>query len=68
MLRIRVTMSIRLFIYEFLGRKLCDIPVPKGLFKREVYLTLGRSMRKRVQMDGRSLEEREVSDRLLLSY
>jgi DNA adenine methylase len=50
------------------GRKLCDIPVPAGLFVREVFITVGRSMLKRFQMDGRTLEAHEVSDRLLLTY
>jgi len=53
---------------KFSGRKLCDVPVPDGLFEREVFVKLGRSMLKRFQMDGRSLEDHEVSDRLLLTY
>jgi DNA adenine methylase len=53
---------------KFSGRKLCDVPVPSGLFEREVFVQLGRSMLKRFQMDGRSLEHHEVSDRLLLTY
>ncbi|MHB1702035.1 MAG: DNA adenine methylase [Acidobacteriaceae bacterium] len=53
---------------KFSGRKLCDVPVPEGLFEREVFVQLGRSMLKRFQMDGRSLEDHEVSDRLLLTY
>jgi len=53
---------------KFSGRKLCDIPVPVGLFAREVFITVGRSMLKRFQMDGRTLEAHEVSDRLLLTY
>lgn len=53
---------------KFSGRKLCDVPVPDGLFEREVFVQLGRSMLKRFQMDGRSLEDHEVSDRLLLTY
>jgi DNA adenine methylase len=53
---------------KFSGRKLCDIPVPAGLFVREAYITVGRSMLKRFQMDGRTLEAHEVSDRLLLTY
>lgn len=53
---------------KFSGRKLCDVPVPDGLFAREVFVRLGRSMLKRFQMDGRSLEEHEVTDRLLLTY
>jgi DNA adenine methylase len=53
---------------KFSGRKLCDVPVPENLFEHEVFLTLGRSMLKRFQMNGRSLEEHEVTDRLLLTY
>jgi DNA adenine methylase len=53
---------------KYSGRKLCDIAVPEKLFEREVFLNLGRSMLKRFQMDGRSLEEHEVTDRLLLTY
>lgn len=53
---------------KYSGKKLCDIGVPEGLFEREVFVELGRSMLKRFQMDGRSLEEHEVSDRLLMTY
>jgi DNA adenine methylase (dam) len=53
---------------KFSGRKMCDVPIPNGLFEREVFLSLGRSMLKRFQMDGRSLEDHEVADRLLLTY
>jgi len=53
---------------KYSGRKICDVPIPDGLFAREEFVSLGRSMLKRFQMDGRSLEEHEVSDRLLLTY
>lgn len=53
---------------KYSGRKLCDARIPEGLFEREVFVELGRSMLKRFQMDGQSLEEHEVSDRLLLTY
>jgi DNA adenine methylase len=53
---------------KFSGKKLCDVPVPPGLFEREEFVNVGRSMLKRFQMDGQSLEEHEVSDRLLLTY
>jgi len=53
---------------KYSGRKLCDVPVPENLFEHEVFLTIGRSMLKRFQMNGRSLEEHEVTDRLLLTY
>ncbi len=50
------------------GRKVCDVPVPDGLFEREASISVGRSMLKRFQMDGRSLEDHEVHDRLLLTF
>jgi DNA adenine methylase len=53
---------------KYSGRKLCEVPVPAGLFEREEYIEAGRSMLKRFQMDGRSLEGHEVRDRLLLTY
>ena len=39
-----------------------------SLFEREVFVKLGRSMLKRFQMDGRSLENHAVSDRLFPTY
>jgi DNA adenine methylase len=53
---------------KFSGRKLCNVPVPDGLFARETFIAVGRSMLKRFQMDGRTLAGHEVSDRLLLTY
>ena len=53
---------------KFSGRKLCNVSVPPGLFEREEFVSVGRSMLKRFQMDGQSLEDHEVSDRLLLTY
>ena len=50
------------------GSLICDIPVPEDLFHREVFINLGRSMLKRFQMQGRSLEGEIVADRLLLTY
>ena len=50
------------------GDFICDLPIPEGLFEREVFVNVGRSMLKRFQMNGESLEEHEVSDRLLLTY
>jgi DNA adenine methylase len=50
------------------GSRICDIPVPRGLFEREVFIDCGRSMLKRFQMVGESLESEHVSDRLLLTY
>lgn len=50
------------------GDMLCDLPIPDGLFEREVFISTGRSMLKRFQMDGQSLEGEVVADRLLLTY
>jgi DNA adenine methylase len=50
------------------GRYLCNVPVPSGLFEREIFLHVGRSMLKRFQMGGQSLEDEVVTDRLLLTY
>lgn len=53
---------------KYSGRKLCDVSIPDGLFEREEFVKVGRSMLKRFQMDGRSLEDHEVHDRLLLTF
>jgi DNA adenine methylase len=53
---------------KFSGRKLCDIAIPEGLFEREEFVSVGRSMLRRFQMDGQSLEDHEVHDRLLLTF
>jgi DNA adenine methylase len=50
------------------GARHCAIDIPKGLFVREKQVNVGRSMLRRFQMEGRSLEEEVVSDRLLLTY
>ncbi|MCK4341665.1 MAG: DNA adenine methylase [Phycisphaerae bacterium] len=50
------------------GNTICELPVPRGLFTREVLVNCGRSMLKRFQMNGRTLEHEVVADRLLLTY
>ena len=50
------------------GDRTCAIPLPPGLFEREVMIDLGRSMLRRFQMEGQSLEAEQVSDRLLLTW
>jgi DNA adenine methylase len=50
------------------GNLLCDLKVPNGLFDREVMVHCGRSMLRRFQLPGRTLEAEEVRDRLLLTY
>ncbi len=50
------------------GGIVCDHSWPRGLFEREVPVTLGASMLKRFQMEGRSLDGERVVDRLLLTH
>src|SRR5262249_50000193 len=50
------------------GHKVCDIPIPAYLFEREVVVNCGRSMLRRFQMGGQTLEREVVADRLLLTY
>lgn len=50
------------------GNLLCNLPIPEGLFEEEYYISVGRSMLRRFQMEGQTLESEFVSDRLLLNY
>jgi DNA adenine methylase len=50
------------------GGTYCDLPLPEGLFEREIMLHVGRSMLRRFQMGGQTMEAEEVRDRLLLTY
>jgi DNA adenine methylase len=50
------------------GDLICDIPIPHGVFERELLVNCGRSMLKRFQMQGRTLEQEVVADRLLLTW
>jgi DNA adenine methylase len=50
------------------GDVICDLPIPSGLFERELLVNCGRSMLRRFQMSGQSLESEVVADRLLLTY
>lgn len=50
------------------GDFICDLPIPEGLFEREAYVNCGRSMLRRFQMGGQTLEGEVVADRLLLTY
>jgi DNA adenine methylase len=50
------------------GNLVCDLPIPEGLFEAEHYINCGRSMLKRFQMGGETLEREVVADRLLLTY
>jgi DNA adenine methylase len=50
------------------GNYVCDLPIPRGLFKREIRIDVGRSMLKRFQMNGKTLESEVVADRLMLTW
>lgn len=50
------------------GNHICNIRIPTGLFEEEALVNCGRSMLRRFQMNGQTLEEEVVSDRLLLTY
>lgn len=50
------------------GSEVCGLPIPAGLFEREIFVHCGRSMLRRFQMNGQTLEQEHVSDRLLLTY
>lgn len=50
------------------GDLLCELSIPEGLFEREAMVNCGRSMLRRFQMEGQTLEGEVVADRLLLTY
>jgi DNA adenine methylase len=49
------------------GTVMCGVPIPDGLFAREVAVNVGRSMLRRFQREGDTLEDEIVYDRLLLT-
>ncbi len=50
------------------GRKSVFIDAPEGLFETEVMVNCGKSMLRRLQMKGQTLEAEVVADRLLLTW
>ena len=50
------------------GKTVCDLPIPEELFEEEIFVNIGRSMLRRFQMEGQTLESEVVADRLLLTY
>jgi DNA adenine methylase len=50
------------------GKKSLKLEIPPKLFAREAVVNCGRSMLRRFQMEGRTLENEVVTDRLLLTY
>src|SRR5699024_9459048 len=63
---VRVALSIDGLKKSGLHEVLHDFP--EGLFENEVAVTVGRSMLRRFQMGGETLEGEVVKDRLLLTY
>jgi len=63
---VRVALSIDGSKKSGLHKVLHDFP--EGLFENEVAVTVGRSMLRRFQMGGETLEGEVVKDRLLLTY
>lgn len=50
------------------GKKSIDVGVPEGLFETERLVDCGRSMLRRLQLKGQTLETEVVTDRLLLTW
>lgn len=50
------------------GRKVCGIETPDGLFASDLEVVVGRSMLRRFQLGGQTLEHEVVADRLLLTW
>jgi len=50
------------------GNKICDLPIPKDLFEREILVDCGKSMLRRFQIEGQTMTGEQVFDRLLLTY
>lgn len=50
------------------GKEACPYEMPKSLFHREAVVNCGSSMLRRFQMEGQTLEDEQVKDRLLLTY
>jgi DNA adenine methylase len=53
---------------RFSGRKLDDVPLPEGLFERELFLDCGRSLLRRFKSGMIPMGEDATADRLLLTY
>jgi DNA adenine methylase len=50
------------------GKVVTSFDIPKGIFKREELIDCGRSMLRRLQRAGETLEDEVVHDRLLLTW
>lgn len=50
------------------GQHACEVVIPPGLFESEARIDVGRSMLRRFQMQGQTLEAEVVADRLLRTW
>ena len=50
------------------GAKHCPYDLPSSLFEQEIEVNCGRSMLRRFQMEGQTLEKEVVADRLLVTH
>ena len=50
------------------GSVLCDVPISPDLFRTDIAVNVGRSMLRRFQREGETLEDDVVHDRLLLTF
>ncbi|WP_259068912.1 Dam family site-specific DNA-(adenine-N6)-methyltransferase [Mucilaginibacter sp. X4EP1] len=50
------------------GNRICDLPIPEGLFEKEIFIDCGKSMLRRFQIEGQKMNGEGVFDRLLLTY
>jgi len=50
------------------GDRICNVLIPPNVFARDMEVALGRSMLRRFQMAGQSLESEHVADRLLTTW
>jgi DNA adenine methylase len=50
------------------GNTICNLPIPDGLFEKEMFIDCGKSMLRRFQVEGQKMKGEGVFDRLLLTY
>lgn len=50
------------------GATYCNVGIPDGLFEKEILLKGGSSMLRRLQLAGKTAENEDVADRLLLTF
>lgn len=50
------------------GHLVVDLSIPRQLFKNEILIDCGHSMLRRFQLEGMTMEDERVHDRLLMTY